>query len=172
MGEPISLQELDTMDPRRTLVGSLPSYVATVGTTKTGNTDSVGTLMVEIYPYPDKAELIKYVYWDIPSSFGMGDTVPPQIDGYVLKEGAYIDYCRFMMAKREKEGKYEGAGFWRNEMNAAKTKWEYMINQATRADRAADDTSFVLERDSSISKHRMGDIRTARGHWLAGYTRP
>ncbi len=171
LGDPISYVELDTIDPRRTLVGSLPSYVSVMGTTKIGNTNGVGTVMVEVYPYPENAELIKYVYWDIPSSFNMGDTVPPQIDGYILKEGAYIDYCRFMMAKREKEGKYEGTAFWRNEMHAARTKWEYYINQATRADRAADDISFILERDSGRGAHSIGDIRTARGHWLAGYTR-
>ena len=170
LGEPIHPQELDSIDARRTLVGSLPSYVSSVGTTKTGNTDGVGRLMVELYPYSTEAELIKYVYWDIPSSFGLGDTIPPQIDSYILKEGAYIDYCRLMMAKREKEGKLEATAFWRNEMHAARTVWEGKINQAVRADRAVDDISFILERDSG--SYRPGDISTARGHWLAGYTRP
>lgn len=170
LGEPISPQELDSIDARRTLVGSMPSYVSVIGTTTTGNSDGVGIIMVEIYPYPSEAELIKYVYWAIPAELTLSSTLPPQIDGYILKEGAYIDYCRLMMAKREKEGKLESTAFWRNEMHAARTKWEYLIAQATKADRAADDVSFILERDSAHGT--MGDITTARGHWLAGYTRP
>lgn len=172
LGEPISLDELDDIDARRTLSGSQPSYVATVGTTTSTNTDGQDILMVEIYPYPDEAELIKYVYWDLPGTISITTTIPAQIDGYILKEGAYIDYCRWMMAKREKEGKFEATTFWRNEMHAARTKWEYIINQATRTDRAVDDTSFILERDSGSRRGRFGDIITARGHWLAGYTRP
>jgi len=172
LGEPIASQELDDIDPRRTLVGSPPSYVSVVGTTASTATVGSGILMVEIYPYPAEAELLKYVYWDLPSALSISTTIPPQIDGYILKEGAYIDYCRWMMAKREHEGKLEATTFWRNEMRAAQTKWEYMINQATRADRAADDISFILERDSGRMRHELGDIRTARGHWLSGYTRP
>jgi hypothetical protein len=170
LGEPISQQELDSIDARRTLVGSLPSYVSLIGTTKTGNTDGVGRLLVELYPYSTEAELIKYVYWDIPSAFDITDTIPPQIDGYILKDGLYVDYCKYMMAKRENEGKLEHTAFWRNEMHAARTVWESKINQAVRADRAVDDTTFILERDSG--RYRPGDINTARGHWLAGYTRP
>lgn len=171
LGEPISQHELDSIDPRRSVTGSPPGYVSLVGTTKTGNTDGVGTLMVEIYPYSEEAELLQYVYWDIPSAFGMGDTIPPQIDDYILKEGAYIDYCRFMMAKREKEGKLEATTFWRNEMHAAKTKWEHMIAQAARTDRAVDDASFILER-SGASNYGLGVVKTARGHWLSSYSRP
>ena len=170
LGEPISQDELDSIDARRTLVGSTPTYVSSVGTTKTGNSDGVGTLMVELYPYPDEAELIKYVYWDIPSAFGITDTIPPQIDGYILKDGLYVDYCKYMMAKREHQGKLEHTTFWRNEMHAARTVWEGKINQAVRADRAVDDTTFILQRDSG--RHHPGAIRTAQGHWLAGYTRP
>jgi hypothetical protein len=172
LGEPVTQKELDSIDPRRTLIGALPQYVSPVGTTKTGNTDGVGNLMVELYPYATEAELIKYVYWDIPSEFGITDTLPPQIDAYILKDGIYINYCKYMMAKREREGKLEATAFWRNEMHAATTKWEAKINQATRADRAVDDLSFILERDSGSSHHGFGDIRTARGHWLSGYTRP
>ena len=170
LGEPISQQELDSIDARRTLVGSLPSYVSLIGTTKTGNTDGVGRLLVELYPYSTEAELIKYVYWDIPSAFDITDTIPPQIDGYILKDGLYVDYCKYMMAKRENEGKLEHTTFWRNESHAARTVWEGKINQAVRADRAVDDTTFILERDSG--RYRPSDISTARGHWLAGYTRP
>ena len=120
LGEPVSQQELDSIDPRRTLVGSLPAYVSVIGTTKTGNTDSVGTLLVELYPYSTYAELIKYVYWDKPSTFGITDTIPPQIDPYILKDGMYIDYCKYMMAKREHQGKLENTTFWRNESSVAR----------------------------------------------------
>lgn len=172
LGEPISQTELDSIDARRTLVGSLPCYVSPVGTTKTGNTDGVGALMVELYPYSTQAELIKYVFWDIPSELTITSTIPPQIDGYILKDGVYIDYCKYLMAKRENAGKLESATFWRNEMYAATTKWEGKIKQATKADRSVDDISFILERDSGAYARGPGEIRTARDHWLAGYTRP
>jgi hypothetical protein len=171
LGEPISPQELDSIDPQRMTYSAPPKYVSVVGTTDRLNTvNGEGILMVELYPYASSAELFKYVYWDVPRAFGIGDSIPPQIDAYVLKEGAYIDYCRFMMSRREKEGKLESAAFWRNEMNAARTKWEYYIIQATKADRAADDVSFLLQRDSG-DLARSGDIKTAKAHWLAGFTR-
>jgi len=169
LGEPISMDELDTLDPRRSFVGSLPTRVSVVGITPTTATDGYGIIMVEVYPYPDDAEMLKYIYWDLPSTISVDTVIPPQIDGYILKEGAYIDYCRWMMAKREFEGKLESAAFWRNEMNAAKTKWEYIVNQATRTDRAVDDLSFILQRDSGAAPSL--EITTAYGHWLAGYTR-
>lgn len=172
LGEPMSLAELDSIDASRTIAGSYPLHVAYVGTTESTATVGYGLVMVELYPYTRDAELIKYVYWDIPGTLDVNTTIPPQIDGYILKEGAYIDYCRWMMAKREMEGKLESATFWRNEMNAAKTKWEYLIGQATRTDRAADDVSFILQRDSGGVQQGVGDVVTARGHWLAGYTRP
>ena len=170
LGPPVAQDELDSIDARRTLVGSLPSYVSTIGTTKTGNTDGVGRLLVELYPYSTEAELIKYVYWDIPSAFDITDTIPPQIDGYILKDGLYVDYCKYMMAKREREGKLENTTFWRNESHAARTVWEGKIDQAVRADRSVDDTTFILERDSG--RHTASAITNAHGHWLASYTRP
>lgn len=171
LGEPIHPQELDTLDPQRNFSASSPTCVSYVGTTKPGNTDGEGILMVEVYPYTANAELIKYVYWDIPSVLTLTGSLPPQIDGYVLKEGAYIDYCRFMMAKREKEGKLESTTFWRNEMHAARTKWEYMITQATKSDRAVDDLTFVMQRDSGRG-YGGAEIVTAHDHWLSKYTRP
>lgn len=170
LGEPVSIAELDDVDARRTIYGSPPCYVSVVGTTKTGNTDGVGRIMVEVYPPPKDSEILRYVYWDLPSSITVTTTIPPQIDGYILKEGAYIDYCRWMMAMREKENKPEAAGFWRNEMNAAITKWEHMVSQATRTDRAVDDVYFILQNDNS--SRYVGDVRTARDQWLVNYRRP
>jgi len=161
LGAPIPLQKLDTEEPRRTLVGSPPSYVAQKGT------NSSGALVVEVYPYQSTGELLHYVYWDIPTTLDYGTTIPPQIDPYILKEGAYIDYCRHMMAQHDKTGKVDACAFWRNEYRAAETKWENIIRDAARTDRADSDTALLYK--SLHSTPRSGDIKTAYGDWLATY---
>jgi hypothetical protein len=90
--------------------------------------------------------MLYYTYWDIPSELEITTTIPPQIDGYVLKEAAYIDFCRLMSSTREREGKLEAAAYWRNEGRAQETKWAKIIQDATRADRGSDDLSFILQR--------------------------
>jgi len=145
LGEPIAMDELDSIDPRRTLIGSEPVTVA-----QAQNGPSSG-IMVEVYPYPSSVTMIHYTYWDIPDELDVDSTIPAQVDGYILKEAAYIDYCRLMSSQREKEGKLESAAYWRNEGRAQETKWQLIMRDAIKADRGSDDLSFILQRNAGPS---------------------
>lgn len=165
LGYPVSADELDYAHPRRTHIASPITMVAQKGV------NASGALLIEAYPYPSTSEMLHYVYWALPSTLDIDTTIPAQVDGYVLKEGAYIDYCRYMMSLREKENKIEAAAFWRNEWRAQETAWENRIREASRTDRGVDDLTFIL-RTIHSSGPMVSDIRTARDHWLATYTFP
>ena len=133
-------------------------------------TDTNGTIIVEIYPYPKESEIFHYVYWSLPSTLAITDTIPPQIDGYVLKEGVLVDAYRYKMAEAADKGDATTAQFWRNEMHAQRTVWNNVINDAIRADQGADDVTLIL--DTMGGPYVSSDIRTARDHWLVEGDRP
>jgi hypothetical protein len=56
-------------------------------------------------------------------------------------------------------------------MHAARTKWEYLITHAIKADRSVDDLTMILERDSG-ARVGSGEVMTALDHWMSKYTRP
>jgi len=163
LGPPISLQHLDAIAPRRTLVGSPPAYVAQKGT------NSSGALVIEIYPFQSTPELLHYVYWDLPTTLDVNTTIPPQIDPYILKEGAYIDYCRYQMALKDRAGKLEATAFWRNEFRAAETRFDAMIRDAVRTDRGDSDAAILQRSISSSRRSYDADIKTATQDWLLTY---
>jgi hypothetical protein len=161
---PLSYEEMNRRYPGRKLTGSYPEAVALVGT------DSNNTLMVEVYPPPDKSEIIHYVFWNLPTALSFGSTIPPQIDPHILREGALIDLYRYEMAQALRLGRVDTAGFWRNESRTQMTKWERYIQDAKRADRGADDASFILERVGR--KMWVDEQRTARDIVLDRWTWP
>jgi len=153
LGDPVGLDELNSWDAQRILVGQPPMAIAQV------HNSPDGYLMVEAYPYAKDTELLNYVYWEIPSELGVTSEIPRQVDPYVLKEGAYVDYCRHMMATREREGKMELTGFWRNEFRAADTRWNAIMRDAVRTDRGVDDMSFLLQRSGGAPFGRSFETR-------------
>lgn len=147
--------------PDRTLVSGTPTTVAQVGV------DSSGVVIVELYPYPSESEIVHYSYWSLPTALTVSSTIPPQVDAYVLKEGALIDAFRWKMSQADSG---EEMSLWRNESRAQETKWNQYIMDAIRADQAADDVTIMLDTMSGAAE--SGDIRDASGHWFATGTRP
>jgi hypothetical protein len=147
--------------PDRTLVSGTPTTVAQVGV------DSSGVVIVELYPYPSESEIVHYSYWSLPTALTVSSTIPPQVDAYVLKEGALIDAFRWKMSQAASG---EEMSLWRNESRAQETKWNQYIMDAIRADQAADDVTIMLDTMSGAAE--SGDIRDASGHWFATGTRP
>jgi hypothetical protein len=153
----VNLGQMDREAPGRVQAGSYPIMVSQLGT------DSSGDLQVEFYPYADDSEIIHYVYWSMPSTLSITTAIPPQIDPQVLKEGAEIDLHRYLMSKALAAGQYEAAAILRNEKNALETKWERIIQEARRADRGIDDTSFILKHyGTDWGRGIRGDITDAR----------
>ena len=153
--EVCNLGKLDRDAPGRVQVGSFPTQVAQLGT------DSSGDIQVEFYPYSDDSEIIHYVYWSTPTALAITSTIPSQIDPYVLREGALIDLYRYMKAKALAAGQNDTAAILRNDEHAQRTVWRRIIQEARRADRGVDDTTFILQHLSGVNRI-SGDITDAR----------
>jgi len=155
---PINVTSIDHLDrdaPGRTITGAFPDTMVQVGV------DSSGAMMVEFYPYNDDSEIIHYVYWDMPSTLTITSTIPPQVDPFMLKEGALIDLYRYMMASALSKGQIDAAAVYRNEMNTQRTRWENYIQMAQKADRGTDDTTLILSHIGRDPTFMASDIRTA-----------
>jgi hypothetical protein len=135
----ISSAELDISQPGRILAEGYPLYVTQRGV------DSSNYLEVEFYPTPSNTELVRYVYWSLPSNLEILSTIPPQIDAYTLKEGAIIDLYRYLKVRSLEEGQIEAAGVYANEEAKQRTIWKKAIQDAVRTSRGVDDAQFIIE---------------------------
>jgi hypothetical protein len=158
----IPLEQMDREAPGRILTDQVPHCVTQVGV------DSSNDIMVEFYPYSDKSEIVHYVYWDVPSALTITSTLPAQIDLYMLKEGVLIDAYRYLKAKARKAGDHEGANSWRNDEFAQRTVWDRIIQDAVRADRGADDLTFILSMTANSRASNRGIIN-AHDHVYANW---
>jgi hypothetical protein len=133
--------------------------------------DDDGNRVVEIYPYSESSEIVHFVYWERSPDLQIGDVLPYSVDEYALKEGVLIDLMRVEAAKAARTSKVEEASFWRNDYRAQETKWERYRQDMLKADRGADDITFVL-RHAGIDTTTDGIIRTAREEIWARGSRP
>lgn len=161
--ESISLDNLNILEPGRSLVGNIPHYAAQIGV------DSSGYLMYEIYPPPEESELLHYVYWTLPVALTIGSTIPPVIEPYTLKEGVLIDLYRYEKAAAIRKGNIEQATTWRNEEKAQFSIWERAIKDAIRTSRGSDDISLIL--DFFASNRLRSDQRTAHDYVYDNWSR-
>src|SRR5262249_51804740 len=134
-----SLAELDMLFPGRILVGSLPGYWTEAKSAL--NSDGQLVKMLEIYPYPVTSEAYAYVFWRIPDSLKIDDSIPPEVDFETLKEGVLIDIMRHKAAKAASMN-VEEAAYWRNEYQMQTTLWEKIILDAIRTDKGVDDLTM------------------------------
>ncbi len=66
------------------------------------------------------------------------------------------------MSKAAMAGQIDAAALFRNEKNALETKWERVIQEAKRADRGIDDTTFILQHFGDEYGRGVRDITDAR----------
>ena len=158
----ISLAELNMRSPSRQSVSVGPTVYTEIGT------DANEARLIEMFPYPQKAELILYVFWSVPPELQRDSLIPIGIDAYVLREGALIDIMRYESAKAMQAGNVEAAAFWRNEYRAQSTSWERNILEAARTDKGSDDMTMIFERHGTRFDT---DIRTARDQVYATWPR-
>ena len=157
-----SRDEFDLSYPGRPLVGPTPQIVCLDGV------DSNGYLQVEVYPPPENSELLRYVYWSLPTSLTLSSTIPAQIDAYVLKEGALIDVYRKAKISQIELGNVEAAALYANEEQKQRTVWRSIVNDAIRTQRGSDDVTFILE--SFGGRRGSAEIRTAREQILNAWS--
>jgi hypothetical protein len=161
----IPLEQLDREAPGRILTDQYPMRVSQIGV------DSSNDIMVEFYPYSNESEIVHYVYWDMPTALTITSTLPSQIDPYMLKEGAMIDAYRYLKSRARQAGDHEGANSWRNDEFAQQTRWDNVIQDAIRADRGADDTTFILSMFANAQSTRR-DIVNAHDHVYSNWSWP
>ncbi len=159
----MSAAELDLSFPGRILSSHYPMNFAQTGI------DSTGAIKVEIYPVPAVSEIIRYIYWELPTRLLINSTIPPQIDEYVLKEGAMIDLYRYLKIDSVAAGNIDAAGLYANEEAKQNTKWGYYIRDALKTQQGVDDITLTME---YFTNHRssVGDITNARQHVYSNWS--
>lgn len=162
----VPLEALDLLFPGRIIAGHYPTHIAQVGI------DSSNSLMYEIYPPPEDAEIIHYIYYDLPSELTLESTIPPVIDTYVLKEGVMIDLYRFnkIAALKPENMDPQAAAVFANEEAKQRTIWKRAIFDAIRTSRGADDITFLLQMTKG-SARRSYDQRTAHDYIYDNWSR-
>lgn len=168
-----SYMDYDRTAPERMLTSDGPWFVAeaTNQPADTLNLGTAGAKRVELYPYSLTEETVYYVFWAIPDALALTDTLPQEIDPYVLREGVLIDIFRYRASQAANAGRIEEAGYWRNESRAQSTSWEDQIREAAKADRGMDDVSFILH-TSGLGTTWGRDIVNARDFVWAQGNRP
>lgn len=165
----ISMEALDIMAPARWLVSFPPNVCAEIGT----NLDLTGQpKRLEFYPYPSVSSTIHYIGYKHPPYLEASDPIPPTIDNEILLDGVMERAYRWMAfqcgnPRNKRLFNVEAATLWRNEANAARTRWEQVWPRAARNDRGTDDLTMILR---SGRWNRAGDydpVQTATQQWLA-----
>lgn len=164
-----SYMDYDRSAPERMLTSDGPWFVAEAMNSLA--TATLGRKRVELYPYSLTEETVYYVFWAIPTALGLTDSLPQEIDPYVLREGVLIDIFRYRASQAANAGRIEEAGYWRNESRAQSTSWEDQIREAAKADRGMDDVSFILH-TSGLGSTWGRDIVNARDFVWAQGNRP
>lgn len=156
-------ESMDDLAPGRQLSSFEFMYWSEVGV------DTNDTIIVEVYPLMSTSELITYTYWTEPSTLTATSAIPEKLDPYILKEGAYCDYCRFEMARALKGGQADVAATWRNEYRAAVTNWKDVVKSAVRTDRGADDVTMTVLQDLGGASTRGIETAEDEVRWMRGW---
>lgn len=161
----MSPAEMDLAYPRRPIV----SGFGPLWWCQQGLDEETQGIVVEFYPYSSVPHLIHYTMWTHPMDLGIDDVLPPQIDPYILKEGALIDAMRFEAGKAIRAKDAEAAAYWTNNYRSQATAWERNILEAIRNDRGTNDIAFMLR---TGWERRPRDVVSARDEIYSRGNRP
>lgn len=145
---------LDRQHPSRQYVTTGPAYMSEV------RTDESGARVIEVYPYSTTTEHVAYKYVQAPPTIELGDTLPGQIDTWMLKVGVLADVMLYKAAQCVDGQDLQGAAYWRNEFRVQEGRFEDAVRRAIQADRGTDDLEAWLQ--SSLPLAVTRDITTAR----------
>jgi hypothetical protein len=95
---------------------------------------SSGQKFIEVYPPSNVPETYGYVYWNVPQSFAVTDSLPPEIDEWVLREGVLVDVYRYKGEQWAAKANPDMAAFYANKESRQITLWERAIAQAVMTD--------------------------------------
>lgn len=162
--EAIGLAELDRVAPERPIVAGGAQCFAEIGATI--DLEGRPARAIEFYPPSNDTEVYTLITWGVPRDLALDESLPPELDEHVLREGVLVDAMRYKMAQALTADKLEVAALWRNEYRAQETRWEKVMDQAFAANAAVDDVSVVLR---DLGAGPRIDITTARDDvWMRG----
>lgn len=136
----VSMSDFTYMAPSRQRVGPYPSYWAE------GPDAPDKTKQIEVYPPSNVDETYDGFGWPVPPPQALKDVVPPEIDSFVLREGALCDVYRYMSARalNQNPPDINTAQVWDKKFIDQLQIWDAKIKEAAETDRGADDVSVVV----------------------------
>lgn len=158
----LSMSDLAYLAPSRQRVGPYPSYWAE------GPDAADKSKQIEVYPPSSQAETYDYYYWPVPPPLPLRDVVPPEIDAYMLREGALCDVYRYnaSRAMNQDPPDLQKAQLWDKRFVDQLQIWEGKIDDAARTDRGSDDVSVITwPFDDDTGASDFDSIQTAR-QWV------
>lgn len=118
--------------------------------------------LIEIYPLNNQSETLTYTYWSIPPQLALTDSLPPEIDAYILREGVLVDVYRYKTHALLEVGKIQESEIYANKEARQRTIWEQCIQDALVADQAYHNTMSVQLTGGAYTDYHEEDIITAR----------
>jgi hypothetical protein len=160
----VSMSDLTYLAPSRQRVGPYPSYWAE------GVNSREGFKQIEVYPPSNLPETYDVYGWPIPPPQELRDVVPPEIDSFVLREGALADLYRYnaSRAMNKEPPDIQAAEAWDKRFVDQLQIWDGKIKEAAETDRGADDVSVVVypyDDDGRGGWSDFDSIQTAR-EWV------
>ena len=132
-------EAFNSLYPARTAVGAFP-WCWTEAPRFIGSLDistvlgTTGQKFIEIYPPSNIVETYNYVYWNVPQVFAVGDSLPPEIDEWVLREGVLVDVYRYKKSQWADKGNAVMADHFSKQEMLQMAVWEKAIQQAQVTD--------------------------------------
>lgn len=163
-----TLNWLDAKEPSRSVIAAFPTVWAEGPSYKgdyPGTDDRRKT--VEIYPPSPQAEFFPYVYWEYPEKPELGDSLPPEIDGYMVAEGMKIDIYEYR-AQQALQGSTPDvarAELFMKYQTLQMAVWEKKLQQAVTADMISADEDVELWSD--YEDCTVSDINPEYDNWVS-----
>lgn len=145
----LTTSEMQANYPSRQIVGGFPSVWSEAARFVTADFDISTTLgqtgqkLIEVYPPSTTPETYYYTYWRVPKTLALTDTLPPEVDEYVIREGVLVDIYRWKSEKAANKAIETGnaqflqiAEYYANKESRQRTIWEQTIQEGLVADAA------------------------------------
>lgn len=159
---------LDAREPARILVAAFPTVWAE-GPSYHGDYAGQDSRRktVEIYPYSTQQEFFRYLWWEVLPPVQLTDTLPPEIDPYMLMEGAKADVYEYrlnQMMQNPGDGS-SMAQVWLSMRDKALGIWEQKVMQAVVTDMIALDEDVELWTGSDTAE--LSDIDSEYDNYIS-----
>ena len=153
-----SMEDLDELHPSRINIADVPIYYADAGA------DPTGARLIEVYPQPLTAQLLRASWWPDPPQLGPQDPLPPRVDPGVLEAGTRVTIATREASLALRAGQAEIGAIWLKERNVQIQLWERSLVTGTLAETKDEVSHFVLSGYGESTDYPP-QVRTARDEY-------